>query len=167
MKSFKYQFLIAITGMTTQCSFGMFVDNRFREAAKSLAVQTVENFIEQGANPNTQDHKGFSILDEVATAIITSSNSHRQLEIVKLLLNAGANPNHRDLYNNTPLFRFALHGRLEAVMLLLAAGANPDLENNGGQTVIARTLHSASVAPAVYKPIVEVLIAASRARRGI
>jgi ankyrin repeat protein len=49
------------------------------------------------------------------------------LETVKQLLNAGANPNEVNTYNlSTPLFIAQLHGKIEIVKYLLEAKADPD-----------------------------------------
>ena len=54
--------------------------------------------------------------------------AYGQTEIVKLLLDAGADPNAEELpgYGTYPLFVAALHNHLEVARLLLDAGANPN-----------------------------------------
>ena len=62
------------------------------------------------------------------------------LEIVKVLLAAGAEINNTDNIGKTPLHEVSRCGRLEIVKVLLAAGAEIDNTNNYGYT----PLHYAS-----------------------
>ena len=55
--------------------------------------------------------------------------------IVKILLEAGADPNIIDQYNYTILMSAAfIHGNVEIIELLLAYGADPDYTNRSGYT---------------------------------
>lgn len=56
------------------------------------------------------------------------------LEIVRLLLAAGADPNVRQQAGFTPLQAAALHGDLEMVEVLLDAGADPALRSDDGKS---------------------------------
>lgn len=58
--------------------------------------------------------------------------SRRFLEIISLLLDAGADPN-RDSYPTYPLITASRSGDGEVVKLLLKAGADPDVQDDGGQ----------------------------------
>ena len=53
-------------------------------------------------------------------------------EMVKVLLEAGADPNARDGDSETPLHHAARSGNAEIVRLLLDAGADPDVKNKWG-----------------------------------
>lgn len=55
-------------------------------------------------------------------------------QIVKLLLNVGANPNLADNRGWTPLMYAAKNGNLEMVQNLLAAGADPSYKDSKGNT---------------------------------
>ena len=54
--------------------------------------------------------------------MVASQSKH--VEIVKILLAAGANPNLQDMYGRTALTSASEVGYLEIVKILLAAGAN-------------------------------------------
>jgi len=58
-------------------------------------------------------------------------------DLVKLLLDNGANPNMQDAYGNTPLtFAFSLESKF--MKLLLDHGADPSIKDNDGLTVLER-----------------------------
>ncbi len=60
-----------------------------------------------------------------------------QYDLVKLLLDNGANPNMQDAYGNTPL-TFALSMESNFMKLLLDHGADPSIKDNDGLTVLER-----------------------------
>lgn len=56
----------------------------------------------------------------------------RSMQVVDLLIKAGADVNARDREGNTPLFRFRLHGEMGDA--LIAAGADINIRNKQGMT---------------------------------
>ncbi len=58
-------------------------------------------------------------------------------DIIKLLLDLGANVNLQNAEGNTPLHLAARNGNLSTVRLLLARGANATVVNRQGQTALA------------------------------
>jgi ankyrin repeat protein len=64
-----------------------------------------------------------------------SAVSRLQREVVRVLLEAGANPNVRQSAGWTPLHAAAANGDLASVELLLAAGADPAATNDEGRSV--------------------------------
>ena len=72
--------------------------------------------------------------------------------MVEMLLNAGANPNTRDSYQNTAILLAADHGHMDVYQLLLNAGANPTDANGIGNT----PLHAA-VINSRYEMLMELL----------
>jgi ankyrin repeat protein len=65
-----------------------------------------------------------------------SGVSRLQSEVVRILLEAGANPNVRQSGGWTPLHAAAMNGDLASVELLLAAGADPAATNDEGRSVV-------------------------------
>ena len=65
-----------------------------------------------------------------------SAVSRLQSDVVRILLDAGANPNVRQSAGWTPLHAAAMNGDLPSVELLLAAGADPTATNEEGRSVI-------------------------------
>ncbi len=78
---------------------------------------------------NRQDWYGMTALHWAA--------AQGHAEIVKLLLDYGANINLRNREGNTPLHLAARNGNLSTVKLLLARGANATIVNRDGQTPLA------------------------------
>jgi len=85
--------------------------------------------------------KEFLIVDETdedgRTALILASVMHHT-DIVKMLLEAGANPNLTDGYGKTALMWAAYWGRSRTsiVKMLLEAGAKPNLTDKDGKTAL-------------------------------
>src|ERR671915_575158 len=65
-----------------------------------------------------------------------SATSRLQSDAVRILLEAGANPNVRQSGGWTPLHAAAMNGDLASVELLLAAGADPAATNDEGRSVV-------------------------------
>jgi ankyrin repeat protein len=64
-----------------------------------------------------------------------SAVSRTHADVVRILLDAGANPNVRQSAGWTPLHAAAMNGDLTSVELLLAAGADPTATNEEGRSV--------------------------------
>ena len=58
------------------------------------------------------------------------------IEIVKLLLNAGADIDKQDNHGDTALIYAAIKNNIEIVKLLLNSGADIDKQNNNGDTAL-------------------------------
>ena len=78
-----------------------------------------------GANPNTQDHNGWTPLHEVA--------QRNHVGLLRLLLDAGANPNVPGGDDNyTPLHDAADAGHVEIIKLLIERGADKGVRDRTG-----------------------------------
>jgi ankyrin repeat protein len=65
-----------------------------------------------------------------------SAVSRLQSDVVRILLEAGANPNVRQSAGWTPLHAAAMNGDVTSVELLLVSGADPNATNDEGRSVI-------------------------------
>jgi uncharacterized protein len=68
---------------------------------------------------------------------LTGAVASGHAEIVRWLLEHGANPNHRYGEGYSPLLTAAANGQLEILTLLLAHGADPQAKCNDGKSAVA------------------------------
>lgn len=85
-------------------------------------VEFIAQLIGMGADPNYPNHAGFPSL----IAALSSGRADRD-EIVRLLLESGADVGQRGVNDWTPLHYAVVERDLEAVKMLLARGADPAL----------------------------------------
>ena len=114
-------------------------------ASSCECVEAVELLINAGADPNIQTHSSTSINDTSSdpfilplitngvTALMIASERNNT-EIVKLLLQGGANPNTRAQNGNNSLLEAASEGYVEVVKLLLEFKADPVVFQDNGAT---------------------------------
>ncbi len=81
--------------------------------------------MKKGANPNKSKYG--------RTPLHTAAYEGR-FDVVKLLLEHGADPNTQDKDGRTPLHWAALRGLVDVVRLLLVHGADPTVEDEDGKT---------------------------------
>ena len=107
---------------------------------------------EGGTDPNNLDTSGRTALwiavhgnyayTDNSKAVIPSCDAvyqeqkKRKIEIIQLLLAAGANPNTVDKYGATVLKEASEMGYVEIIKILLAAGANPNILGSFGRTAL-------------------------------
>lgn len=125
-------------------------------AVKQQDAPAVRQALQRGADPDLSEQADSKLsLREMISAALhrrnLPSNSGRTLlteaiarggdketakntEIVRLLLQAGADPNRRSRYYFTPLMTAAIFHKREAARLLLEHGADPNLADEDGQT---------------------------------
>ena len=96
--------------------------------AVKLNDQDAVRYFLKKVDVNAQDEEG-------KTALILASD-RGYTEIVKLLLEAGANVNLQDSHGNTALMWASSKGHIEVVRLLLESGAKVDLQNKDGATAL-------------------------------
>lgn len=92
----------------------------------ALTVGTLLSHPKCAANINTRDMAGWSPLHLAAKAGL--------VDVVRLLLDRGAEINARDDYGSTPLHRAVWHGRNEVVNVLIGNGADLNLPDDSGKT---------------------------------
>ncbi len=122
-----------------------------RQAVLRNQIPIIKLLLAKGADPNRQDGNTDSImLHALASNTYLSFlqwDSHPleyyptltppRLEAVKLLIQAGANPNDRDRFNGmTVLMVVAAHGNLELLKLLIQHGADVNRANKYGETAL-------------------------------
>ena len=78
---------------------------------------------------------------------------HDRLDVVELLLRAGASPATADRYGITPLYLACVNGNADTVRRLLDAGADPNAADPGGETALMTAARTGS--PAVLRLLLE------------
>lgn len=81
----------------------------------------MKNIIQKGYHLESCDGRKHTALSEA------SSQGH--IDIVKYLLENGADPNSQSDTGRSPLWRAAFNGHIEVVKILLEAGANPQFRD--------------------------------------
>jgi ankyrin repeat protein len=99
--------------------------SNFEEAAKFGDSFGVSYYLAKGADVNQEGVRALSV-----------AASKGKIELVKILLAAGAEINEIDIAQNTPLFWAAGEGHLEIVKLLVENGANIMAVNKWGISVL-------------------------------
>ena len=90
----------------------------------------IRQLVELGAELNPRQHDGFPPLHAALSCSHPQPGSPGRrdvVDILKLLLASGADPNQRGLNDWTPLHSAVAYRNLEAIPVLLAAGADPHL----------------------------------------
>ncbi|MDR0646656.1 MAG: ankyrin repeat domain-containing protein [Elusimicrobiota bacterium] len=123
------------------------------ECASQSSKKEVESLLKQGANINENKNKfGTTALMQTAAKSASSTNC---MEMLKFLLESGADTNIKDQSGETALFYATSRA---AVEMLIKHGANPNIKNRIGQTALM--WHSAQFPFAEQKYIIEMLIEA-------
>ena len=92
---------------------------------KNLIIQYIHQLIEN-------KHFKKNLKDEDGNSVLTVSCSYGLLDIVKLLLQKGADPNIQNNDGNTPLIEACYGNFPNIVELLLEKGADPNIQDNNG-----------------------------------
>lgn len=91
--------------------------------------EIVKSLISAGANVN---HVVNGV--HVGSTVLIDASNNGYSDVVKMLLEAGADPNITDDYNNTPISLASNAGYTEIVKVLLEHGANPNVKDSSGKT---------------------------------
>jgi hypothetical protein len=106
--------------------------NQFIETVFDNKIEIVKCYIKLGININGTGGGGWS----ATMAAAAQGNS----EILKLLLELGGDPNHKNLMLATALMHAAKHNDVKSVKLLVDYGANLDLQDYQGFTALMRAI---------------------------
>ncbi len=133
------------------------LNRRLVYAVADSDVEFARQLLQRGADPNTRDFRGdlpLTLGDWLWHAMgrhqtagyyntvlqLAIANLNPALPMVKLLLNAGANPSVSNEYQDTPLARSIRESRYSLVKALLAAGADVNFRDRQGATSLARAV---------------------------
>lgn len=98
-------------------------------AASGKNVKVVEILLQAGAKVNAEPRQD---------SALGSAALYGQIEIVRLLLANGANPNHRDNSNETALMSAVMSKKIAVVQLLLEARADVNVKSFDDRTALDR-----------------------------
>ena len=116
--------------------------------ARDGNLDKVRRLLNAGVSANAVNRKGGTALGGAAAL--------NHIEIVRVLLDAGANPNARTKIGGATALMFAaVSGHREVVKMLLGAGANPHMMFNNGWTALISTAQEEG-----YPEIAKMLLAA-------
>ena len=104
-----------------------------RRAAFTLQLEAVQVLFEHHPDINSRDIRGWTSLHWF---LARCTRSERLVDMVRLLLELGANPNICTIDYTTPLHTASSRGLLEAARLLLSHGAMVDERDREGKTPI-------------------------------
>ena len=100
-------------------------------AAHAMQFEAVQILLENNADVNSQDHKDRTPLYWILS---NCSSNEKLVDMVRRLLECGADPNICKNDHRTPLHEASSRGLLEAARLLLSHGAKVDVTDDGGGT---------------------------------
>jgi hypothetical protein len=122
--------------------------------SKDIDIVAIDEYIKSGGSPNVQVDAPMDFMTEGLTAhdghmlMLNCAIKFDKFEIVKYLLDHGADPNLFDFYHHQDSKTTSLHDAMcsneETVRLLLDKGANPNLTNERGETPLHRLLYNIS-----------------------
>ncbi len=95
---------------------------------KTAGVPAVRILLDYGADPNAVGR------EEYTPSPLLWATSIHDVESLKLLLEAGANPDYANEKGTTALHISCMNSREDAIEVLLAAGANPNIKDTAGRT---------------------------------
>jgi hypothetical protein len=104
---------------------------------RSRNPQLITNFVTSGGDVNLRDEKGNPVL----TLLVANEGSP---ELIRLLIQHGANVNAINFSLETPLDWAVFKGRTDIVSMLLQARANPNAQNADGDTPLMLAIQACS-----------------------
>ena len=122
----------------------------FASAIRNGDIAAVRRFIDSGANLNARDYTYGRPLLAVAT---TATDERGKIEVVQMLIDAGADVNNFDSGGRPMVNVTALRGSSESLRVLLNAGADPNVRDMSGYPALERAFQRNS--PEVIHVLVE------------
>ncbi|MEW6347740.1 MAG: ankyrin repeat domain-containing protein [Thermodesulfobacteriota bacterium] len=104
-------------------------------------VETVNLLLEHGADFNATIRLKVSGKPTRELTALGIAAQLGNVPLVRLLVQKGADVNHRDSHGQTPLMAAAWQGRLDAVKILVDKGAQVNVKDNLGQSPLALANH--------------------------
>ena len=98
-----------------------------------------------------KDPSQVSSVDELKRTVVYLAARCGFSDIVETLVRKGADVNHKQLDNSTPLHVAAFYGQKDIVTLLLVYGADPTLKNKHGNTPVSESSDELKKVFEVYK----------------
>ncbi len=106
-------------------------------AFKEGHYDIVKFFLANGTNPDGCCYDG-----SYFGSWLTEAVQRSRLDLIKLLLEKGVDPNKIDVFKRTPLGLAAKNGNLEAIKSLLDKGANPNIKDGFGKFPLEYAIES-------------------------
>lgn len=92
-------------------------------------ISRIKELLDNGAKPDIKDLDGMSPI-----SVCARDGLQVHLEIMKLLINAGADVNQRDNYGKSLIYQATYNTKIDIMKFLLSKNANINLKNNIGYT---------------------------------
>ena len=105
---------------------------RLRYAAYRVDIEEVKSLLSSGMLNINKDHMTTPLCEAAW------GGHNGQNDVMKILLEEGADPNKGDKRGRTPLYVAAYRGNMGAVQMLLDAGADPNSGNSNGDTPLSK-----------------------------
>ena len=114
--------------------FPVISQRQFMRAIEQSDIQTVKNLVKKRElNTKKGELRAKKYWDETPLMYAVEKSN---LEIVKILLDNGADVNAKDDYVNTALILAVYGENIEKIQLLLSAGADVNIKNRNGETIL-------------------------------
>ena len=116
-----------------------FSDCPLCKAAKNGDLERIEFLIDSGENPNSVSQSVNAFSDQpgkLGDSALRFAVAEGHVDIVRALLDGGADVNKANKDGATPLSASTNHSSAEIALILLDAGANPNAKNKDGGTAL-------------------------------